>query len=924
VGAGSAAVDPALVAIWAEVLGVDELDVDDDFFALGGNSLLATQIAARVADVLGVEVEIDAVFEAPTLGAFAERVRAAEPSSAAAPAPNGGGGGGAGQTRDGERGRGLRGLLRGRRDGGRAEKPPRGATRSGGRATPEGALSHLQASAWSVERYNAELKAHVGQVFSLQGPLDADALERAFTALVARHEILRTSFPLDGHRPRARVHPAAPVALERIGGGRRMREQEVRGHVEAAWSDPFDYEHAPPLRLRLIRTGKSAYVLAFLLHEIACDGQAYDLLVRELGLLYAAEAGGEPPPLAEPAPQYRDVVRAHGIRLGGRDEQAGREHWRAALDGAPLALALPHEPLGPTAAGGEPSYARRSAQLPAQLVARLRALAQEETATSFMLHLAALYALLHRWSGERDLLVKSPAANRARVEWEQVVGFFSMVLPLRVDAGGDPSFRTLLRRTRETALGAFRHASYAPEDNALREVAGMRGLGGWSVMFRLWDPTTEQPLELAGVQAKPYRDDGEGGRLVLVVTERSDGRTVAQLSSASGELDGRALGELLRHYERLLEQVAEDPDRPIGSGVALLSPAERDQLAGRAPGAARGGEAAGGGLHGLVAAAAARTPEAVAFDPGGGAAALTYAELEARAERVAALLRRRGVAAGALVGLQLAPGGELLTALLGVLRTGAVAVPLLEPGLEADPLAGLPPLGALVVGGEAAPADPAVSVVVDLAEADATVGGEADAAVDPGRVALVVRTAGVTEGSRAVELTHGALCRAALRRRDAQRLTAADRVAQVPGRGPWSWALAPWAALAAGAAVVGPERAPPLRSATPPSGWLEANAVSVAELDPWLAGAALSRPAALPATLRLLCAQGAGPPIAAPEGGGRGRLAVQRWYGLTEAGGVVLAGGGAAGGAGGGRGDAGGETLVAGEPAGLRARVLDA
>lgn len=910
--AGSAAVDPALRAIWADVLGVDELDVEDDFFALGGNSLLATQITARVADALGVEVALDALFEAPTLGEYAELVRAANGGTGTrrAGARNGdahngdahGNGNGNGNGAHGERrrGGGLRALLRGRRGGdggGRgADTPARARARANGGASRDG-LSALQGSAWAVQRYVPSLHGQVGQAFALQGPLDVPALERAFTALAARHELLRTSFPLDGHRPRARVHDPAPVTIEVVGSGRRLRDAELRAQVDAICGEPFDYERTPPLRVRLIRTGKSAHVLVFLLHEIVCDGQAYDLLVRELGQLYAAELAGEPSPLTEPAPQYRDVLRAHGPRLGGEGDAAA-EHWRRALDGAPLAYPIPHEALAPARATGDPDpFARRSAQLPAQLVARLRALAQEEAATSFMLHLAALYALLHRWSGESDLLVRSPAANRARAEWERTVGFFSMMLQLRVDAGGDPTFRELLRRTRETALGAFRHASGTPEDNAVRAVGGMRGLRGWSVLFRLWDPTTEQPLELTGVAARTLDDGSEGGRLVLVVTERSDGRTVVQLSSASQELDARALGELLRHYERLLEQVAEDPDRRVGSGIELLSPAERERLGGRAGGGGGrpGGEARADGLHGLVAAAARRTPEAIAFDAGGGAPPLTYAQLDARAGAVAALLRRSGVATGAAVGVQLPPGGELLGALLGVLKAGAVAVPLVEPGLDGDPPAGLPPLATVL------DAD-ALAQAGDGSTPDAA--GAEPEAVEPERPALIVRTAGVGAGPRAVALTHGAVLGAAQRARDALRLTAGDRVAHVPGRGAWSWALAPWAALAAGATVVGPERAPQPRSGASPSGWLEANAVTVAAMDPWLAGAALERAAALPGTLRLLCVQGAGPLGAPAEtGDGRGRLAVLRAYGVTEAGGFVCAQGA--------------------EPAGVRARVLD-
>jgi non-ribosomal peptide synthetase component F/acyl carrier protein len=897
VGAGSAAVDPALRAIWAEVLGVDAPDVDDDFFALGGNSLLATQITARVADVLGVEVALDALFEAPTLGEYAEHVRAAGPATGAR--PRNGDAPAAGSER--RRG-GLRGLLRGRRDGERQAGAPRERAARGGRAsdTAPDALSWLEASAWSVQRYQPDTHPHVGGVYSLHGSLDVGALERALTALVARHEQLRTSFPVADHRPRARVHPPEPVAIEQLGGGRRMRDEELRRQIEAARHEPFDYTSRPPLRVRLIHSGRNSAVLAIMTHEIICDGQAFDLLVRELGQLYGAEVEGGSAPLAQPPHTYRDAVRTLGPQLSGVDPDEARGYWRETLAGAPLSLPLAHRRLG-VEPDAQSAFARRTLQLPTELVERLRALAREEAVTSFMVHLAAFFALLHRWSGETDVVVRSPAANRARKEWEQIVGFFSMVLSLRTDLHDDPSFRTLLRRTREQSLAAFKYASSIPEDNALRGLTGMQGLGGWTPLFRLWDPTTEQPLELAGVSARPQPEEGEGGGLVLVVTERSDGRTVAQLSSTTTEVDARALAELLRHYERFLTQVAEDPDRRVGSDVELLSPSERDQLSGRAP--ARTVAEAADGLHGLATAAARRMPDAVAFDPGGGAATLTYAELEARARGVAALLRARGVAAGARVGLRIAPGGELLLALLGVLRAGAVAVPLLDPALEGDPLAGLPPL--------ACELDAAA-----VAQAGAVGEDAAAAAVDPAQVALVVRTAGAGGAPRAVELTHGALCRAASRQRDALRARPNDRVAHVPGRGAWSWALAPWAALAAGATVVGPERAPQARSGTPPTGWLDANAVTVAALDAWLADAALARPAALPAALRLLCVQGAGRLTVPPEAGGRGRLAVQRCYGLTEAGGFVVAeriGAGVS---------STGAT-VSGEPHGLRARVLD-
>jgi non-ribosomal peptide synthetase component F len=429
----------------------------------------------------------------------------------------------------------------------------------------------------------------------------------------------------------------------------------------------------------------------------------------------------------------------------------------------------------------------------------------------------------------------------------------------------------------------------------------------------------EQPLKLANVRAKPYREEGEAGRLVFAVTERADGRTNVQVSSTEAELDARVLGELLRQYERLLSAVAEDPGVRIGSELELLTPAERERLGGgRAGGGGAGGHERG--LHGLVAAAAQRAPDAVAFD-GGEGDVLSYAELDARGRRLAGQLRARGIAVGAAVGIAIPPGGALLVAMLGVLAAGGVCVPLLD---EAG-LAGLPELDALVTSGGSAFDGSVPRVVVDLErDAEGLAGGDdrgVDDAVPPERIALVLRTAGVTGAPKAVSLTHATLCDGAMRQRDLQRLAAGDRVAQVPGRGVWSWALAPWAALAAGATVVSPARAPDPRSATTPSGWLEANGITVAGMGAGLASAALARPDALPAALRLLLVQGAGP-LAVPDEAAarrRGTLVVQRQYGLLEGGGAVLSErvGGR------GSGSLAADAPLAGEPLGARATVLD-
>ena len=548
------------------------------------------------------------------------------------------------------------------------------------------------------------------------------------------------------HRPRARVHPAEPVRIEQIGGGRRMRDEEVRRHVDAAWSEPFDYERRAAAA-RAADPHRQEHRRARL---PPARGRLRRAVLRPARARARAAVRGR----GRRASRRRSPSRRRstatscarsGPSLDERDAEAGRAHWREALAGAPLALPLPHEQLERRRSGGErPVRAQNASSCPRQLVARLQ-----------RARAGGGGDLVHAPPG-RALRAAAPLERRDR--------------PARQVAGREPrsgssgsrssaSSRWCCRcastsaTTRASArccgaratasLAAFRHASHAPEDNALRRAvrrAGPRRLVGRCSACGIRRRSSRSSSRACS--AKPYREDGEAGELVLVVTERSDGRTVAQLSSSSSDLDARALGELLRHYERLLEQVAEDPDRRVGSEVELLTPAERDALSGRAPGARRRRRRArrpararrGGGARGRrmrsrsTRAAGRRRSPTRELD----ARAAAVAGAAAGARRRGRRPRRAGAAAVRRAARRAAGRAE---------GRRAWRCRCSSRGSEDDPLAGLPPLATVARPrcGAAAPADGGRRGDGREATVEARTRSSE-------RVALVVRTTGVTDG----------------------------------------------------------------------------------------------------------------------------------------------------------------------------------
>ena len=447
-------VEEVLAGIWAEVLRLERVGVQESFFDLGGHSLLATRVVSRIREVLGVEMPLRALFEGPTVAELAGRVEEL-------------------------------------RRAGEGCRPPAARSRRPREAPLP--LSFAQERLWFLHQMEPE-GAGYNMPWSgrLRGGLDAGALERALGELVRRHEALRTTFrPVEQGAVQV-VHPAAPAhlpVLDLTGLAPQDREDEARRLAREDAERPFDLERGPLLRATLLRLADEEHVLLLTMHHIVSDGWSMGVLFRELFTLYESFSRGLRARPASPLPplavQYADFAVWQRGWLQGEVLQRQLDWWRERLGGAPPALELPTDRPRPAVASSR--GASLVFRLSADVTRGLRSLARREGATLYMVTHAALDLLLSRWSGQEDLVVGSPIAGRTQVGTEGLIGFFVNTLALRIDLSGDPSFRELLGRVRETALGAYAHQEL-PFERLVEEVAPERGLSHtplFQVMFAL-------------------------------------------------------------------------------------------------------------------------------------------------------------------------------------------------------------------------------------------------------------------------------------------------------------------------------------------------------------------------------------------------------------------------------------------------------
>jgi amino acid adenylation domain-containing protein len=730
------AVDPRLeilAGIWAEVLGRDDLPgPDESFFELGGHSLLATRVVSRIRAAFGVELPLRALFAAPTLAALAAAVAARQDiaEGAAPDAP----------------------ILPITTVTDRAELP----------------LSFSQQRLWLLDQLEPGSPVYnLPQPFLLRGPLDPGALVAALGEVVRRHEVLRTTFAVAGDgEPRLVVtapgaFPLPRVDLTALPEPARRAEAVRLNRSEAAAS--FDLLRGPLFRAALLLLAPAEHHLLLAMHHVAGDGWSIEVLLAELSALYQAFAAGRPSPLPDLAIQYADYAAWQRRWLAGPLMEAQLGYWRRQLAGAPEALDLPTDKPRPAVETSHGAVLTRP--LPPALAAAVRALSRRQGATLFMTLLAAFAAQLQRYAGADDLLLGSPVANRGRAEIEGLIGFFVNLLVLRVDLAGEPDLAALLARVREAAFGAYAHQD-VPFERLVEELAPQRSLAR-SPLFQvqLVLGVGERSRELApGLPMTPLAVENRTAKYDLTLGLDVDGEgLLATLEYRTDLFETPTMARWLGHFAALLQAMVESPSVPVPTLPFLALPERQILLHEWTETADAEGEP-GELIHGFFERQARRTPAATALVAG--STALTYAQLDAAANRLARHLRALGVGPEVPVAVCLERTAELVVALFAILKAGGAYVPidpaypearrrvLLADSRAAFALTGekLLPLLAGVSGGAAR------AVCLDGAAERAAIAAQSAAPLPPltfpGSLAYLIYTSGSTGRPKGVAIEH--------------------------------------------------------------------------------------------------------------------------------------------------------------------------
>ncbi len=637
-------VEEAVAGIWAEVLRVDLIGAHDDFFALGGHSLLATQVISRIRQVFGVEMPLRAIFEGPTIGALAERIE---------------------DEKRKESGLVIPPLVPARRD----------------RELP---VSFAQQRLWILELLGGTGAAYnIPMAFRIAGALDVRVLERSITEIVSRHEALRAVFQTSDGKPVQVITPAKAVSLPITDLTDLEGDERERCALHLATEEsqrPFDLKRGPLYRVGLLRLAPEDHILLATVHHIVFDGWSTGIFLNELAGAYRSYAAGQTAALPELPVQYADFAVWQRNYLQGATLDKQVSYWKEALRDAPASIDLPTDrprPAVQTFRGASDSVV-----IPRPLLEQLKKLSQREGATLFMTLLAALDVMLARYSGQEDIVVGSPIAGRSRAEVEKLLGLFVNTLVFRTNVSGNPSFRELLGRVRETALGAYTYQDL-PFEKLVEETRPERDLTRnpiFQVMFILHNqPVTNK--EIPGLVFSPFKKDFGAAMfdLTVITSERPEGlRTIFNYNTDL--FDASTVSRMLSHWQKLLQEVAANPGQPVGE-LRLLTEPERQSLlvewnrteAVHPPTC----------VHTLFEEQVRKTPDAVAVNFG--QQSLTYSDLNRRANRLARHLAQQGVGHEALVGVYMERSLEMMVALLGVLKAGAAYVPL-DPAYPKDRL----------------------------------------------------------------------------------------------------------------------------------------------------------------------------------------------------------------------------------------------
>ncbi|WP_443065366.1 amino acid adenylation domain-containing protein [Streptomyces sp. NBC_00536] len=773
-GAPRNAVEETLAGVWAEVLGLERVGVHEDFFALGGNSILSVRAVARMRRALGVKLSPRILFDTPTIAALAASV-APEESVQDTTVPV--------IPRDG--------VL---------------------------PMSFGQQRLWFLEDFDpGSGEYHTALGLRLTGALDTAALRAAAADLTARHESLRTTFGVVGGRGVQVVHaPDAPEAAPQWRTAdlsdtpAALREERLRELVRAETARAYDLKAGPLVRVLLVRLAADEHVCVLGMHHIVTDGWSMGVVTRELGELYAARAEGRPAALADVPVQYPDFAAWQRGRLedgGLLERQLG--WWRERLDGiAPLELPTDRpRPAVRSSAGAVYAFA-----IPADTTASVRHLAQEQGATLFMALTAAVKTVFARYSGQQDIAVGTATSGRGQADLEHLIGFLVNTVVLRSRVEPDMNFGQLLGQVKETVLEAFAHED-VPFERLVEAVRTERDTSRTPLVQAMvvLQNAPAGDLGLPGVAATRYPVDREAAPFDLTVEFfETDGALTAQVGYSTALFDEASIARFAGHLSTLLLSAATAPDQPLAA-LAMLTDEEFDHVVRDWHGPRT--EPLTGTFPQLVEAQARRRPDAPAVEDT--RTTLTYRDLDEAANRLAHHLTAHGAGPGSIVGLCVERGADLVVGLLGIMKAGAAYLPL-DPGYPADRLAFmLADSGAPIVVTQTGPLGqlpPTDALVVDLtADRDALAARPATApevALRPADLAYVIYTSGSTGTPKGVLVPHAGIGNLASAEIDRLAVTEDSRVLQFASSSFDGAVMEVLMALPAGATLVLPPHGP--------------------------------------------------------------------------------------------------------------------
>jgi amino acid adenylation domain-containing protein len=717
------ATEQTLAEIWQDLLGVPRVGRHDHFFELGGHSLLAVQMVARLRQRLDVELPLRALFTQPTLAGLAAIVDQAGQSTLSAIPP---------------------------------------ADRNA--ALP---LSWAQQRLWFLDQLDHAAGAayHMPAALRLSGTLDRDALRATLDRIVARHEDLRTTFAGSPDGPVQVIAPADcgfALAEHDLRDLEQPEREQALARLSAAEANTlFDLAAGPLIRGQLIRLADDEHILLLTQHHVISDGWSMGILVREVSVLYAAFSQGQPDPLPPLAIQYADYASWQRQWLQGDTLHQQIDFWRSHLEGAPALLELPADrprPAVQSHAGG-----RVALTIPAELAAGLRSLAQRHGATLFMTLLGGWSILLARMSGQDDLVIGTPVANRQRTEVEALIGFFVNTLALRVQLGEDPSVAQLLDQVKARTVAAYSHQDLPFEQvvEALRPPRSMSYSPLFQVMLSLDNMPSGGELSLPGLTLAPVESSHHTTHFDLSLSMSDQGDAIGgALEYATDLFERSTIERLAGHFQQVLAAMVADEQQRV-SALPLLCPPQRQQLlvGFNDTAAAFPHDKL---IHQLFEAQATAQPDAVALVYAD--QQLTYDQLNRRANQLAHHLLALGVQADDRVAICAERSLDMIVGLIGILKAGAAYVPL-DPGYPADRLAYMladsAPVALLtqaaLVAGLPAPAMPVILLDADAA----AIGQQADSNPDPAlqgltsrHLAYVIYTSGSTGLPKGVMVEH--------------------------------------------------------------------------------------------------------------------------------------------------------------------------